>query len=1004
MAERAQVMDMLPLWGRSWETSGAPVYWPWVQILRALIDARSWTGLQTGSGGASQWLAQILPELRDVLTDTAPSSPPIESEKARFALFDAISSFLRNAASEGPLVVVLDDLHAADKASLLLFEFVAEVIADAQILLVGMYQEAAAHQRPEVEKLLSTLQRRSPSLTLKGLAAEDLAQLVEHHAGGRWPDEMVQALHATTDGNPFFGNEVMRLLRAEGRLGPGNGNGDKTHAHFPLPDTVKETVHRRFVPLGPQTLDALKTAAVIGREFRLATLERATDREGLIDPLSEAVVAGLLTEVQGSIGLFRFTHNLMRDTLYLDLSPSEHVRRHRLVGEALEHRYGDSSEHLAELAHHFAEAAPGGDSAKAFDFAVKAAEEAGRLFAYEQAADLFQLALDLSDLLEPDPRRTAELLLARGLAVARYDDLTALDTLLTAAEAARAIGDARLHAHAALSIRAFPRGIGVIDEQPSAVLKESLELIPDEEQALRAQVQARLAASLYYWPGTEQRRMELVEQAIATARRVNDPATLANVLYNGQIVTWGPDNTERDLEWMDEILRLNEILGDPRLDLVARNRRFDLLVELGDLAEADRTLKALELTSVKGGADPRTAAYVCLHSARRAIIDGSYAEAERLNAQAADDGRRLRDQTIVSLARIQILSLRWQQERFAEMENEIRQAASGNAAFAWPAFLVMACCRLGYEAEARRELELLGRHDFDDLPRYDGWITGMATLSEACAHLDDVARAKKIYALLLPFAARNVTLGQTVFAGPVSRFLGVLAGVCRNWDTAESHFRASREASERMNAPGMLLQTGMAEAEMLARRGQPGDRDRALQLLDESDSLARKLDLENVVELIDSRRDALMEKVEALPAGQLAEDPQPPQAPPGIASLRREGDVWSFDLYKQSVRVRDGKGVRCLAELLANPGVEIHALELSQAVAPRATEGQSHAVAEREELGAATDDDAGPILDRDAKSATTGAAWTTCEKRSKRRNPSMIRCGRPVLERRWTSW
>lgn len=974
MAESAQTKGMLPLWGRCWETSGAPVFWPWVQILRALIDVRGWTGLQTKAGGATQWLAQILPELREVLSDSV-SPQAAESEKARFALFDAISTFLRNAASEGPIVIVVEDLHASDKASLLLFEFVAEVIADAQILLLGTYQEVAAHQRPEVEKLVGTLSRKRPSLTLRGLDTEHLALLVEHYVGDQWPDEMVRALHSTTDGNPFFGSEVMRMLDAEGRLrtpNGGRGNGGRGQTQFPLPDTVRETVQRRFAPLGPRALDALRTAAVIGREFRLATLERAVAQEGLIEPLSEAVEAGLLMEVEGSIGQFRFTHNLIRDTLYLDLSTSERVRLHRVVGEALEQRYGGATEHLAELAYHFAEAAPGGDSARAFDFAVKAAREAKRLFAYEQAADLFQLAIDLSELLEPNPRRTAELLLDRGLAVARYDDLAALDALLTAAEAARAIGDAKLHAHAALAIRAFPRGIGVVDEQPSSVLAESLELLPETEEALRAQVQARLAASLYYWPSAEERRKKLVEQAIETARRVDDPATLASVLYNGQLVTWGPDTTERDLAWMDEVLRLNELLNDPHLDLVARNRRIDLLVELGDLVEADRTLRSLELTSTRGGADPRTDTYVCLQRARRAIIAGSYAEAERLNDQATASAKRLRDRTLVSLARIQMLALRWQEERIGEIEKEVRQGASGNAAFAWPAFLVMICCRLGYDDEARTELELLGRNGFEDLPRYDGWIIAMAVLSEACAHLGDVARATKIYELLLPFADRNVTISQTVFAGPVARFLGILAGVRQDWDAAEKHFRRTREAAERMNAPGVLLQSALAEAQTLAKRGSAVDRNAALRLLDESHDLATKLDLENICEMIESRRDGLAERTaepQVAPPVTPEESARAPlHAAPAVASLRREGDVWAFDLDQQSVRVRDSKGVRCLAELLANPGVEIHSLELSQAGATHDGEDEARAGIAQSELRGATDD-AGPLLDANAKRA-----------------------------------
>jgi hypothetical protein len=507
----------------------------------------------------------------------------------------------------------------------------------------------------------------------------------------------------------------------------------------------------------------------------------------------------------------------------------------------------------------------------------------------------------------------------------------------------------------------------VLDEQPSVVLSEALELVQEEDPPLRARLQARLAVSLYYWPGTEERRKDLVEQAIAAARRLDDPATLAHVLYNAQHVTWGPDTTERDLGWMDEVLRLNQVVGDPQLELAARNRRIDLLVELGDLVEADRTLETLETLELAAtkGADPRTGAYVRLQRARAAVIAGRYGEAERLNAEAAAQGARLQDRTVITLAGIQLVTLRWQQERLAEVETEIRRGASGSAAFAWPAFLAMTCSRLGHEEEARRQLERLGANGFSDLPRYDGWMIAMASLSEVCAGLGDAARAAQIYELLLPFASRNAIVGQSAFAGPVSRFLGILAGVCGRRDVAEDHFRAACDAAKRLNAPGVLLRVDIDEAQMLAASDRPGHRERALELLGGCADLARRLGLESVGTLVDRRRSAL--------AGEEAEAPAPAArtqpAAPETASLQREGDVWAFDFGRRSLRVRDSKGVRCLAVLLANPGVEIHAAELARPEGSGPAESAGRLDAARLELAAIGSDDAGPLLDAEAKAA-----------------------------------
>ena len=167
-----------------------------------------------------------------------------------------------------------------------------------------------------------------------------------------------------------------------------------------------------------------------------------------------------------------------------------------------------------------------------------------------------------------------------------------------------------------------------------------------------------------------------------------------------------------------------------------------------------------------------------------------------------------------------------------------------------------------------------------------------------------------------------------------------------------------------MNAPGVRLRTDMAEAQMLVARDRTGDPERALELLGGCGDLARNLDLEYVNEMIDSRRSAL--------TGQRSELPRRRPGTAGCprhASLRREGDVWAFDLDQQSVRVRDSKGVRCLAALLANPGVEIHAAELAQAGVELDGEDQARATAARAELSGATSDDAGPLLDAEAKAA-----------------------------------
>src|SRR6185503_418335 len=259
---------LVPLWGRAWESAGAPVYWPWVQVLRGLIDLRDDAALAAQTASGAPWLAQIVPELRDRLPATAePRSA--ESDKARFAVFDAAASFLRAGASAEPLLIVLDDLHAADQESLLLLAFVARRISDVPILVVGTYQEPAAHRRPEVKTLIADLHHDGLTIALRGLVEQDVGRMVELHAGKPWPPELVRELHATAEGNPFFTAELVSLLDDVDGMTPYDERGE---AWLPLPDTVREAVRRRFEPLSERTVTALEAAAVIGREFSVTTL------------------------------------------------------------------------------------------------------------------------------------------------------------------------------------------------------------------------------------------------------------------------------------------------------------------------------------------------------------------------------------------------------------------------------------------------------------------------------------------------------------------------------------------------------------------------------------------------------------------------------------------------------------------------------------------------------------------------------------------------------------
>src|SRR5262249_4761029 len=399
------------LWGRSWEGEGAPPYWPWAQIIRAQLEAGAGGDLASLFGAATPYVAQIVPELRDRLPDL-PAPPPLDSEQARFRLFDAITTYLKRAAEIRPLVLILDDLHWADKSSLLLLRFLAREMVESRLLVLATYRDVEVSRgHPLAEVLPSLRQERTVErLLLRGLPEDDVRAMLTALRGERVPEALARAISREAEANPFFGQEIVRPLVDEGILG-GEGapwTSRSRLADLRLPESVRDVIGRRLGRLSEACTKLLTAASVVGRELGLDALERIADldEERLLEVLEEAVTARVVEEVPQAIGRYRFAHALIRETLYEELRTLERVRRHRRVGEVLEELYTRNPEpHLAELAHHFLEALPGGDVAKAVDYATRAGDHANAQLAYEDAALPYHRALQALELeAQPDER------------------------------------------------------------------------------------------------------------------------------------------------------------------------------------------------------------------------------------------------------------------------------------------------------------------------------------------------------------------------------------------------------------------------------------------------------------------------------------------------------------------------------------------------------------------------------------------------------------------------
>jgi class 3 adenylate cyclase len=839
LATYAQVSGARVYWGRCREDEGAPAYWPWVQAIRGYVRdadpvAMAW---QMGAGAAE--VAQIVPEVSERL-DVAPAGPS-ESEEARFRLFDSVTSFLLAAARDRPMVVVLDDLHWADETSLLLLKHLASEIGSSGLLVVGTYRDIELGRHHPLARVLGEL--GGTRIALDGFSVPAIARYVEMTSGAAPPPGLAEAVHAQTDGNPFFVGEVVRLLASEGRLS------DPSSWRGQIPQGVREVVGRRLDRLSKQANEGLKVAAVIGREFDGEVLAKVKDvpAEKMMPGARQAIAERLVTDRGG--GRFSFAHALVRDTLYDEISPAQRAQLHERTALVLEELHGEDPSRLGELAHHFLSAAPRGDPDKAIGYAERAAEQAMEQLAYEEASEFYERALEVLELSdEPDERRRLALALAMGGAEACASQVSdARAAFGRAAESARALGDAGGLVGAAIGIAMLSEA-GTCDERLVKLIDEALEAIGPEPSAARASLLSAKSQELY-WVDAQGQSKPLVDEAIAIARQVDAPLTLAAALHRQMFLPIGPDAARERLAIADEMLELGESCDDGQAVVRAHAYRVQNLLELGDIAGVDRELAAYAQLAD----ELRMPAHIWHTRAMRgmrAALDGDIAAAERLAEDSRREGERAEQPLAEQYYGIQLVQIRSLQGRAGELVPAVRALAERFPGIpAWRSALISLAARAGDVELGRVELERFAGDDFSVVPRDANWLPAMGLLAEAAAMLGDVERSAMLYDELLPYEGLVIVVARAAGTnGPVDRILGLLAQTCGRLDQAVGHLANSVEICTRIgDRPGMAIsRVDLAEV-LLARDGR-GDRERALELLSEAIPSAREMGARGVVE------------------------------------------------------------------------------------------------------------------------------------------------------------
>ncbi|HEX3511945.1 MAG TPA: AAA family ATPase, partial [Solirubrobacteraceae bacterium] len=591
-----------------------------------------------GAGAAD--IAQIVSEVGRRLPGLEPP-PALTPEQARFRLFDSVTKFLTDASRREPLVLVLDDLHCADPPSLLLLEFLARELLEARLLVVGTYRDTELNQRHPLTHTLGELSRAHPPrrIALGGLTRSEVGRYIGMTAGVDPDAALLDAVHHKTEGNPLFLGEVVRLLSAEGRL---EEFGEQPLGDVTIPREVREVLARRLERLSDPCHATLALAAMIGGEFHLRVLQAVADLPPgrVLDALDEAQAARVIT-VMGP-GRYRFAHGVVAEALAESVPAGRRAELHQQVGLALEKLFADRLEpRLAELAHHFLEAAPAGELQKGLHYATAAAEAAAGRFAFEDAAQLYERALRALELTGADGVRRCDLLLALGEAYARAGSVhPARGAFRRAAGIARGVRSPERLARAAFGFGGPRATYPIVDDEVVSLLEEALAALGSRDDGLRARLLARLAMELYF-AGAPERRAALAEEAVSTARAVGEPTVLAYALGARDAALWGPAGVEERLAIADEVLELAARAGEREQALEGHARRAVALMQLGDLAAA-RIDMGLHCRLAHELRHPFGLWRELVWQAMQAALAGRFEESLERAHEALERGRRVR--------------------------------------------------------------------------------------------------------------------------------------------------------------------------------------------------------------------------------------------------------------------------------------------------------------------------------------------------------------------------
>ncbi len=838
------------LFGRCDEDISVP-YQPWVEALDHLVCHTHEDVLNRVGTRHLTELARLIPTLAERDHETV-RRPPSPTDTDQFFLFESVVALLESASADNPIVLVFDDVHWADKPTLLMLRHVVQSSAALRLQIIVTYRDGRVDAASALAELLGALAREDVvyRTSLVGLLDAEIVEMIEHRGGHALDQDgigLARELRRETDGNPFFLGELLRYLAESGSLLRGENNRWMIPGGLrgiQLPETVRDVIRQRVTRLGLTAQHILRLAAVVGRDFDIDVLGviSAASETDVLDALERAEAASLVHELPGDTTRYSFAHALVQQSLYEDLGSARCRLAHRQIGETLEQLRADgASVRISELAQHWMDGGRPTDWARIVGYAREVGDAAVLALAPDEAARWYRDALTVLDRQpRPDQRLRAELLIALGTTILKGGETYLLD----AAHTAQREHDDELLVKAVLADRrGWQSHLGRVENDRIAVVEAALKAVGTHDSKERARLLKGYATDLAY-SGDPGRCWSLDREAVDIARRVGDRKTLLHVLIRRPVGFWGPDSLQYRIEASREAVMLANEIADPASVFWAYNDLATVAASLGSRAEFDLCVDRHREVALSLGQQPGfdwlITAFFCVNAEVTAKLDDAEQLALRVSSKAIEAGNSNVDALLTTF----LSNVALQRGDPESVISSLEKVSARSSRFdATRALLARSYYYAGLQERANdmmvAEFALGIKAPWD---RY--WLLATSYWAEVAGLTKHHGAAELLYRRLLPWSDQIVAVTQAV-ENAVSFYLGLLATVVGEYEAAEAHFAAALSLVEAFGAPFQIARTKLEWGRLLAT-GPIENYRRADKLLNEAAEAAHRFGFKRV--------------------------------------------------------------------------------------------------------------------------------------------------------------